>query len=212
MPDYIYQLSVGISLLALFISILTAWFTFFHAGELKATHPTVVFFGPDGVRFEGDTNKVYLRTLLYSTSKKGHVIESMYVSLSRNESKQNFNVWTYGSKEKLERGSGLYVPQDGVAFDHHFLLPKDGANFEFLSGSYELKLYARIVGRTESSELLSIGLIVSDALAHKNSSGQAGIYFDWGSDNQKYHSHCIDKKSQNNQVEELALKIFEEIS
>ncbi len=129
------QLSVAISLLALVISGLTAWFTFFHRGKLKATHPTTVYFGPDGGKFRSN-NKIYLRTLLYSTSKKGHVIESMYVSLSRNEFKQNFNVWVYGQKDQLIRGSGLYVSQDGVTFDHHFLLPKDGAKFNFLSGHY----------------------------------------------------------------------------
>ncbi len=77
----------------------------------------------------------------------------MNESLSRNESQQNFNVWTYGSKGQLARDSGLYVPQDGVTFEHHFLLPKDGASFDFLSGNYELKLYAQMVGGTGLSRV-----------------------------------------------------------
>jgi hypothetical protein len=99
-------LSLGISCLALFISGITAWLTFFRKGKLVMTQPTVVFFGPDGSRFESGKNKIYLRTLLYSTAKRGQVLESLHVSLRRNESKQNFNIWVYDDKDKLKRGSG----------------------------------------------------------------------------------------------------------
>src|SRR5437588_12626809 len=65
--------SFGISCLALLVSGITAWLTFFRKGELVMTQPTVVFFGPDGSRFDSDKNKIYLRTLLYSTAKRGQV-------------------------------------------------------------------------------------------------------------------------------------------
>jgi hypothetical protein len=86
------------------------------------TQPTVIFFGPDTPRAREDTPlpKVFLRTLLFSTSKRGRVIESMHVALSRNETHQNFNIWVYGD-EKLVRGSGLFVGETGVAATHHFL-------------------------------------------------------------------------------------------
>lgn len=47
------------------------------------TQPTVVFFGPDGSRFDSDKNKIYLRTLLYSTAKRGQVLESLHVSTAQ---------------------------------------------------------------------------------------------------------------------------------
>jgi hypothetical protein len=59
--------------------------------------------------------KVYLRTLLFSTSKRGRVVESMHVALSRNEMHQNFNIWVYGEREKLVRGSGLFIGETGIA-------------------------------------------------------------------------------------------------
>src|SRR6267154_3325079 len=96
--------SFGISCLALLVSGITAWLTFFRKGQLVMTQPTVVFFGPDGSRFDSDKNKIYLRTLLYSTAKRGQVLESLHVSLHRNESKQNFNIWVYGEKGNLTRG------------------------------------------------------------------------------------------------------------
>jgi hypothetical protein len=97
--------SLTLSTLSLAVSGLTAWLTLFRRGSVKMTQPTIIFFGPDALRSHQDTPlpKVYLRTLLFSTSKRGRVIESMHVSISRNEMHQNFNIWVYG-----ERGD-LYV-------------------------------------------------------------------------------------------------------
>jgi hypothetical protein len=183
-------LSFVIACLALSVSGVTAWLTFFRKGRLVMTQPTVVFFGPDGPSFEHGKNKVYLRTLLYSTAKRGHVLESLYLSLQRNESKQNFNVWVYGEKGELNRGSGLFVPQEGVAFDHHFLLPEDGANFAFLEGTYRLTIMARLVGQGTATQLLSFQLAVTEALAKAASQPRTAIYFDYGPDQQAYHAHA----------------------
>jgi hypothetical protein len=35
----------------------------------------------------------------------------MYVTLTRDGSSQNFNVWVYGDGERLLRGSGIFVPE-----------------------------------------------------------------------------------------------------
>jgi hypothetical protein len=96
-------LSITISALALSVSTVTAWLTLFRRGTVKMTQPTVIFFGPDTPRSRDHLAlpKVYLRTLLFSTSKRGHVIESMHVALRRNETHQNFNIRVYGEHERL---------------------------------------------------------------------------------------------------------------
>jgi hypothetical protein len=58
----------------------------------------------------------------------------MHVALSRNETHQNFNIWVYGERGKLVRGSGLFVGETGIAADHHFLTPEDGNSFRFTEG------------------------------------------------------------------------------
>ncbi len=108
-------LTVGISLLALFISGVTLWLSHIRRGSLKMTKPTVVFFGPDGG--EQGISKIFLRTLLYSTAKRGVVLENLYVRLRRGETQQNFNIWVYGEKD-LARGSGLFIGQEGIATNH----------------------------------------------------------------------------------------------
>ena len=204
-------LSFAISCLALGVSGATAWLTFFRKGQLVMTQPTTVFFGPDGPMFDRGKNKVYLRTLLYSTAKRGHVIESLYLSLHRGETKQNFNVWVYGEKGDLKRGSGLYIPQEGVTFDHHFLLPADGVNFAFLEGSYTLSVYARLVGQRLSTQLLTVQLSISESQASSLSQPRTGIFFDYGPDQQRYHAHLQHRPKVDPEQEKL-LQLFSEKS
>lgn len=149
------------------------------------TKPTVIFFGPD---MDGSL-QVYLRTLLFSTSQKGQILESMYVKLKRGESVQNFNIWVYGGKSFV-RGSGLFVGKEGVTYSHHFLLPKDGTSYEFLAGTYNLEVYASRLNSRTPLMICSLQLSISkeDAEVLKEKSQDAGIYFDWGPDSQTYHS------------------------
>jgi hypothetical protein len=183
-------LSAIISALALVVSITTAWLTLFRSGSLRMTQPTVIFFGPDGGKHVGRAPrpKVFLRTLLFSTSRRGQTIESLYVNIQRGESKQNFSIWVYGD-DKLTRGSGLFVGFEGIACNHHFLLPEDGAGFRFLPGEYILRVFAKRISDRAPRQLCQIALYLSDSQAQELSQEAAGIYFDWGPDQQKYHPH-----------------------
>jgi hypothetical protein len=123
-------IATTISILALTISSLTAWVTLFRRGTISMTQPTVIFFGPDAIRspkMAGDP-KVYIRTLLFSSSKQGRIVESMHVTLARNETRQNFNIWctatTNLSEEVVYSSAKLaYLP---ITI---FLRQKMGANF-----------------------------------------------------------------------------------
>src|SRR5882672_5808894 len=176
MPD---PFSITVSVLALAVSSVTAWLTLFRRGTVKMTQPTVIFFGPDTPRAREDTPlpKVYLRTLLFSTSKRGRVVESMHVALSRNETHQNFNVWVYGD-EKLVRGSGLFVGETGIAANHHFLTPKDGTAFRFSEGRYRLSVFARLLGDRDHKLLFSHTLEISREFALMLEEPSTGLYFD----------------------------------
>ncbi len=196
-------LSIVISVLALVISALTAWLTLFRLGSVAMTQPTIIFFGPDGLAKAVDNPppKVFLRTLLFSTSKRGRVIESMHISLSRNETRQNFNIWVYGN-EKLVRGSGLFVGETGIAANHHFLTPKDGTSFRFTEGEYTIDVYAKLVGDSVPLQLWSQQLEVSSDIANELKEPKAGLYFDWGPDTGRYIAH-VDKRRPTQIPEEL---------
>jgi len=175
---------------ALAVSVTTAWFTLLRRGKLKMTRPVVVYFGADGpIRVDGTPKKkVYLRTLMYSTGKRGCVIEAMFITLHRGETRQTFNVWVYG-EEKLTRGSGLFVGETGLACNHHFLLPSDGTDFLFLAGEYRLDIFATVVGDTTPAKLCSMSLTVTDVVARQLQVPENGAYFDWGPESQQYVVH-----------------------
>ncbi len=155
------------------------------------TQPTVVFFGPDGGTPPGARPrlKIFLRTLLFSTSRNGQTVESMHVNLQRGESRQNFSIWVYGDDNRLARGSGILVGVDGVTCNHHFLLPEDGAEFRLVAGEYILRVFAKHVRDKLPGQLAEIRLRITDAQAKQLEDQGAGIYFDWGPDQQAYHSH-----------------------
>ena len=178
---------IVISLVALGVTVTSAWLTWFRKGELRMTQPTVIFFGPDGGSGSSQRThlRVFLRTLLYSTSHRGQTIESLHVNLQRGEFRQNFSIWVYGDKQ-LARGSGLFVPAEGIACNHHFLLPADRANFKLSAGEYVLRLYAKKADTTSPKELMSVRLQISEEQSKELQSDDAGIYFDWEPSQQAY--------------------------
>lgn len=198
--------SMAISVLALAVSAMTAWLTLLRKGTVRMTQPTVIFFGPDTPRSlnEPAQAKIYLRTLLCATSKRGRIIESMHISLGRNETIQNFNIWVHGD-EKLMRGSGLFVGETGVATNHHFLIPRDGTSFRFTEGIYRMSVFAKLLGDGKPILLFTQTLEISRNFADQLKEPDTGLYFDWGPDSSRYLPHT----DTNNQRRKI-LKEFEE--
>jgi hypothetical protein len=179
------NLPLIISILALTISGATFWFTRLKKGIVKMTKPTIIFFGPDGGG--GLHNKVFIRTLLYSTSDRGQYIQNMFIRLRRGETVQNFNVWVYDNGG-LVRGSGLFVDKSGITSNHHFLLPKDGSNYLFLSGDCNLEVFVETVDKTPKM-IFEQKLTLSKTQQEEMQAKKKGIYFDWAPNEQNYFSH-----------------------
>jgi hypothetical protein len=177
--------SLAVSAAALVVSAGTAWLTLLRSGQLKMTQPTLFYLGPDG----GGPPKVYVRALLYSTGKRGILIENMYVALRRAETRQNFSIWVVRENGHLSRGSGLFVDHDGTALDHHFLLPSDGTAFEFGPGDYTIDVYAKLVRSPTPTLLRSITATLSPEVANEARSSRSGVFFDWGPDLGRYHAN-----------------------
>lgn len=112
----------------------------------------------------------------------------MFVRVRRGDSTQNFTVWVYGD-ERLSRGSGLFVPETGVIWNHHFLLSADGTDYRFLPGDYLLELYAAIWGAERNRRLFSASLTVPEDGAELIAWNRQGLYFDWSPDTRSYHRH-----------------------
>ena len=192
-----------LSIVALAVSSATAWFTLFRRGSLKMTRPAVIYFGADGpIKFgESPKAKVFVRTLLYSTGKRGCVIESMHAAVRRGETIQNFNVWVYGDKD-LTRGSGLFIGETGFATNHHFLLPGDGTDFRFFEGNYQVEVFATLVGQHRPQRLATVQLPLSSRIAAALVDPSMGVYFDWGPESNNYSPH-VKKTAYKKEVPEI---------
>jgi hypothetical protein len=191
--------SIIISSTALTISALTFWLTKIKNGIVKMTRPTVIFFGPDG---NSDRHKkVYIKTLLYSTSDRGQYIQNMFIRLQRGESVQNFNIWVYGDKG-LERGSGLFISKNGIACNHHFLLPIDGENYSFVQGDYNMQVFIEQVdGNTK--KLFEQELKLTNDQTKEMRTHNAGIYFDWAPNSKTYFPHIDSKLKEKKEISNL---------
>jgi hypothetical protein len=185
--------SLALSAGAVTISAGTAWLTLLRRGQIRMTRPTLFYLGPDGPgghNIPKGAPKVYVRMLLYSTARRGNVIESMYVTVSRGETKQNFSVWVYREAGRLSRGSGLFVDQEGVAMDHHFLLPSDGTRYEFTPGEYRVDIYAKLVHSQKPLVLGSVESPLTEAVAREADREGGGVFFDWSPDLGRYNARA----------------------
>lgn len=153
------------------------------------TRPTIIcFLGENGK----DEQKVFIRTLLYSTSDSGLYIENMFISLRLDDTIKNFNIWAYGDNG-LVRGSGLFVDKGGISSYHHFLLPKDKIKHRFEAGNYHLQVFVETVDK-EPTMVFEEKLILTEQQSTALLQGDA-VYYNWASNEQTYISH-IDIKTR----------------
>ncbi len=178
----------AIAIVSLLISALTAWLTLFRRGTVRMTQPTLVAFLADGP----DGPKVFLRTLLYSTSQRGQVVENMYLKVHRGNDVAYFNGWFYGDGPVV-RGSGIYVRQEGIERYHHFLLPRDKNAYEFRPAEYSIEVYALLVGSRSPHLLSRFHMSLNEHESASIGAWGAGVFFEWQPDEMQYHSHVDER-------------------
>jgi hypothetical protein len=184
-----------ISALALATSIVTAWLTLFRRGTIRMTHPTVIYLGADGGPSSNKTSKVYLRALLFCTAKRGRVLETMYVTLRRTEARQDFSVWVIG-EDKLNRGSGLFVSENGVVANHHFLSAECDGSFTFREGIHHLTVFAKLVDEKNARKMFEQDLQIDAQQATSLRDEKSGLYFDWVPETGKYIPNLKTKREE----------------
>jgi hypothetical protein len=93
----------------------------------------------------------------------------------------------YGERKAEMIGSGLRVGEDGAAFNHYFLPPKDAA-FRFLAAEYVIDVHAKILNRKKVVVLSTVKLSVPEELAVALCDPSKGVLFSWMPDSQSYRS------------------------
>jgi hypothetical protein len=181
-----FSFSSVIAGVSLVVSVTVAWLTLFRRGALRMTQPVQIAF-----LYENGTNaKIFLRTLLYTTGKRGYVIEGLYLKVEQPDSTQTFAFWAYGEREALVVAGGLRVTEEGVAYNHHFLKISGASYFE--EGEYQISVCARVAGKASPLRLgtFKVGLTESGAtLLHL----RRGALFTWNPETQGYDASFDDR-------------------
>ncbi len=178
-----------VSVVSLGVSFTTAWLTWFHQGTIKMTHPALVFFGPDDRGYA----KVFVRTLLHSTSRRGQLVEHMFARLRQGDKVQAFKAWFHNEGDGSGPGSGLYVGYEGFAADHHFALLQDALNFQFSAGTYSIEVYAKLMKRKEPILLWTHEVTLDEREKLALAGGQGGLIFNWDPDRKSYQ-HDLNRR------------------
>ena len=177
------------SVIALFVSITVAYLTLFRRGKLGMTHPVLVgFFSEEG------QPKLFLRAMLYASGKRGHIVEALFLKVRRGDVVQIFDFWMYGQSKAEMIGSGLRVGEDGVAFCHYFLPPKE-SSFRFLAGEYVIEVSGRILNRRKTLVLATVTLSLSEEFAVAFADPTMGILFTWMAEAGRYRSEISHPQS-----------------
>lgn len=154
------------------------------------TQPSLIYLGSEQARYRhaGEAPKIYLRSTLFSSGKRGHIVESLFARLSLGDTSHSFNVWVYGEND-LARGSGLFVGEQGVAYNHHFLMAPSTVNWVWLQGEYRLEVFANVIHQARTVKLLDVPLSVDSIAGAGLLQGDCGVYFDWSPDLRQYALH-----------------------
>jgi hypothetical protein len=179
------DISPAVSVAALLVSLFTAWFTIFRRGAVRSTHPSFVSFSYDFSLGKQPWAKVFLRTLLFSTGKRGQVVESLFLRVQEGARVAEFSFWGYSDKD-LVRGSGLFIPESGVATNHHFNPISRNPVFLFSPGTYTLELVAKLVGRSSLVSLSTIKLEMPSSPFGSTIAHEAAVYFNWSAEQGRY--------------------------
>ncbi len=186
-------LPIAIALVALGVSLFNLWTTHLRRGRVCMTPPTLVYIGRDG---DENRHKIHLRTLLFSTSVRGNVIESLYLvvhqQVMNGHLSQVFDYWAYGEIGKLSVGGGLYVGQSGIATNHHFVLSRRAPQeYAWWSAPCQIQVFARVRGQSTPHLLHEIKFDIT--YEHAGLLAQVldiGVFYEWSSDTADYAGHA----------------------
>ena len=181
------DISPAVSVIALVVSLFTMWFTILRRGTVRSTHPSFIAFRYDFVGKTMPQAKIFFRALLFSTGKRGQVIESLFLRVHEGARQAEFSFWGHGDKD-LIRGSGLFVPDTGVATNHHFNSVNAETFFQFSPGSYTLELVAKLIGDDHLHSLWNVTLEMPSEAFGAVIDGETAVYYNWSPESRRYVS------------------------
>ena len=188
------SISPVVSIFALAVSLFTVLFTILRCGSVCGTHPSFVTFRYDAVDKPVAQAQISLRALLFSTGKKGVLIENLFLFVSEGQRSEEFCFWGVGDKDPV-RCSSIFVPEIGVVTCHHFNPLHTEKLFWFTHGSYTLEFVARITGKKRLISLWTIKLDIPAGAYDTTIPPGLAIFFNWSPKERRYVASVVNRTS-----------------
>jgi hypothetical protein len=176
------------------MSAVAFWFSVLRRGRVEATQPMILAFVKEPGTFGNLRLKVFLRTLLVSTGKRGNVIESLYLRIKQGNQDWELSFWGYGEKD-LVRGAGLFVPESGFATYHHFSPIGPLELLRLSSGPCSVRLMAKVLNQGPEKCLWKVDLLLPQTKSEDFGSIDEAVYFDWAHGERQYTVTVEKRKS-----------------
>ena len=189
------EISPVVSVAALAVSLLTAWFTILRRGSVRCTRPSFIAVRYDFVGKSVPQAKVLIRAMLFTTGKRGRVVETLSLRVTEAGRTTEFSFWGHGDKD-LVRGSGLFVPESGVVTNHHFNPTDSEKVFIFARGDCLLEMVAHVVGRKRPVLLWKGEVQLLESPFGKTIARDTAVFFNWSPEQQRYVSSVESRSSE----------------
>jgi hypothetical protein len=174
--------SLAVAIGSFVISIVTLYLTYIQKGKLRLTRPTAIFFVRDGA--DGKF-KIVVTALLYSTAKRGQVVESMFIKIIKNDIVTTFGEWIYWEGNRVHLGR-VKIGEEGRTLFDHFLLSEKTEEFSFSVGEYSLEMYAQKIGTKKPIKIFQTKFTLDNNTAESTTMKGPGFALLWNSDAQSY--------------------------
>ncbi len=111
----------------------------------------------DWTDFDADNQATIMLSLV---SSHGRSTPLVWFTVDNRVGEYLFDFWGYAETDKLSLGSGMFVRQSGVTYNHHFVSRRD--DFIFWDGDYRLEVFAKVVGNRRAIRLTNLTLRLTD--------------------------------------------------
>lgn len=175
-------IAIVLSSIAVTVSATTAWLTLWRRGQLKMTRPTMIAFV-----HEGESPKIVIRSMLFSTAHRGNVVEFMHATLQRETTTLMLAFWGYGETTVLQRGGGLFASREGVALYHHFTTLPANYHHNYQPGPHTVRFFAAVLGDDGPQQLSEATTIeLTEEMAKLLNEKSGGVTFNWHPEDNRY--------------------------
>lgn len=165
---------IGISLVALLVSLYVLWSNEIRAGSVTLVRPTQIYIGGKQP-IPGMPQVIFISMLAWS-SKKGGRLENLAAIVHHGDDKWEFPIWVISNESgNMHRGHPMYVSKQGSRAEIHFVRAKDASLVHFQSGSVRIEILCSANGRRTS--LLDFESAITIDQADLINQG-GGVFFD----------------------------------